>query len=193
MNTRSKIHIFVLILPLILTLAACGAGEPGSEGTVSGADTADAHFQQGNEFVENGQFEEAIAEYEAALALEPDHVSALTNLGVAYYNTEQFEQAIAQYQEALQKAPDDAAVRSNLAAAYVRVGALDTALQEYQRAVELEPDLAQAHFGLAVVYIEMGDTAKAIESLERFQALDTGEDSMATDLARQYLEQLKGP
>jgi tetratricopeptide (TPR) repeat protein len=183
----------VFVLVLVWGLAACGAGQPSPEATVSGDVDGDEHFQRGNQFVENGQFEEAIGEYEAALAAEPDNVSVMINLGVAYYNTGQFQQAVTQYQRALDIAPDEADVHSNLAATYVQVGDLETALQEYQAAVALQPDLAQAHFGLGVVYIELGENAQAIEALERFEELDTGQDSMATDLARQYLEQLKGP
>jgi tetratricopeptide (TPR) repeat protein len=190
---RTRLRTLIPVLLLAWALAGCGVVEPGSEATAKGADIASEHFQRGNEFVGNGQFEEAIAEYVAALEAKPDHISAMTNLGVAYYNTGQFEEAISQYQEALEIAPDDAAIHSNLAATYVQVGDLVTALQEYEKAVALQPDLAQAHFGLAVVYIELGNNAQAIETLERFQTLDTGEDPMATDLARQYLEQLKEP
>jgi tetratricopeptide (TPR) repeat protein len=182
----------IVLSLLALALAGCGIPEPTAAPTATTALTAEEHFLQGNTYAQNGQFEEAIAEYLAVLEIEPDHVSAMTNLGVAYYNTGQLEEAIAQYKEALDIAPDDADIHSNLAAAYVQVGDLDTALQEYQRAVELAPDLAQAHFGLGVVYAELNDTERAIEAFEQFQAVDSGQDPTATELARQYLEQLKG-
>jgi Flp pilus assembly protein TadD len=190
---RTRPWAFILVLLLAWPLAACSAAEPTPEATATEASTADEHFRRGNQHAQEGQFEDAIAEYQAALAAAPDHVSAMTNLGVAYYNTGQLEKAIAQYQAALDIAPNDADIHSNLAAAHVQVGDLDAALQEYQKAVELDPDLAQARFGLGVVYAELGEDAKAIEAFEQFQALDAGQDPMATDLARQYLEELKGP
>lgn len=193
MKPRPKTLIILSLLLLLPALAGCGIPEPTAAPTATTAMSADEHFRQGNEYAQQGQFEQAIVEYQAVLAAEPENVSAMTNLGVAYYNTGQLEQAIAQYKEALQIAPNDADIHSNLAAAHVQVGDLDMALQEYQRAVELEPDLAQAHFGLGVVYIELGENDKAIEAFERFQELDSGQDPMATDLAQQYLEQLKGP
>lgn len=183
----------VLFLLLALALAACGASEPTPAAPVGGDLTADEHFQRGNEYAQEGRFEEAIAEYQAVLAAQPDHVSAMANLGVAYYNDGQFEAAIAQYERALRIAPDEADIHSNLAANYVQVGELDAALQEYQKAVELQPDLSQAYFGLGVVCAELGEKAKAIEAFEEFRALDTGQDPVATDLAGQYLEQLRGP
>jgi superkiller protein 3 len=175
-------------LVLALILGACGE-PPGSGGE---ATTAEEHFQLGNQYTQEGRFEEAIAEYQAAIEANPDNVSAMTNLGVAYYNAGRLDEAVTQYQAALELAPNDADIHSNLAAAYVQQGKLDLALEQYQRAVDLDPSLAQAYFGLGVIYIELGQNEDAIAAFEQFQAHDSGSDSMATDLARQYLEQLRG-
>ena len=64
--------------------------------------------------------------------------------------------------------------------------------EHYQTAVERNPNLAEAHFGLGVVYSQLNRIEEAIKAFERFQELDTGQDLTATDLAKQYLEQLKG-
>ena len=70
---------------------------------------------------------------------------------------------------------------------------LDEALQQYLRAVELQPDLAQAYFGLGVVHMQQGRIDEAIQAMERFQQLDKGTDPTASELAEEYLQQLKGP
>jgi Flp pilus assembly protein TadD len=175
----------VLALSLVLALAACG-------GQATDTPSPAERFEQGNEYAQQGEFEQAIAEYEAVLEAEPDNVSAMTNLGVALYNVRRLDEAIAQYQKALEIAPNDADIHSNLGAAYVQKGQLQEALAEYQRAVDLQPDLAQAHFGLGVIYVELARNDEAIAAFESFLELDQGEDSMASDLARQYLQQLKG-
>jgi len=181
----------VLLLAFVLVLAGCG--EPLAAPTPTAeAPAAEDHFELGNQYAQSGQFDQAIAEYEAVLETDPENVSALANLGVVYYHTEQWDLAKAQYERALAVAPDDADLHSNLAAVHVQKNELDAALDEYLKAVELAPDLAPAHFGLGVVYLQLNQADKAIEAFEAFLELDSGQDAMASDQAQQYLDMLKG-
>jgi tetratricopeptide (TPR) repeat protein len=187
-TTQKAISLFLVSLLIMLSLSMCGQDEP-----------AEDHFKRGNELSVSGDFEEAVAEYEQALEIEPENVDILSNLGVAYYNLGQLDKAIEQYSKAIDTAPKDADIRSNLAAAYVQKyqtgGALDQlekALEEYQTAVELNPSLAEASFGLGVVYTLLGRNDDAIQAFEQFQELDTGQDSQATINAEEYLKLLRG-
>lgn len=178
---RRAALLVVLAGLVVLVLAGCGD-------TIS----VEEHFAKGNEFTQAREYDKAIAEFEAALKRDPKNVSAMSNLGVVYYHLGRLDEAIAQYQKAIELAPEDADIRSNLAAAYVQKGELDSALEQYQAAVNANPQLAEAHFGLGVVYQQMGKTAEAIQAFEKFQTLDAGKDPTASDLAKQYLQQLKG-
>ncbi len=178
----------LLLIGLLGLLALTGCGQ-----------TASDHFQQGNEFYEAMQFEEAAAEYEKALDLEPENVDVMSNLGVTYYRLGKLDEAIEVYDKAVAIAPEDADIRSNLAAAYVQKQAMDggtdylnMALDEYKEAIELAPDLAEAHYGAGTVYALLQQTDKAILEFEKFQELDTGTDQRATENARTILEQLRG-
>ena len=203
--------LFLVALLLGATLAACGQAAPTSElqptaeptaEPATEPDTAEEFFQAGNQHAQAGELEEAIAAYEAALELEPGYVSAMTNLGVAYYNIGQLDEAVAEYQKALQVAPDDEAIHSNLAAAYVQQGKLDEALAAYNRALELEPSLSQAYFGLGVIYMQMGQNEDAIAAFEStLSCVHPGQDSW-TKLGRSassplplslFLEQVLAP
>lgn len=186
-RTQTLVKLGRVALLLIWMAAACGRATPTAPSL-----SVEERFKKANEFAQQGEFQKAIAEYEAILQEDPDNVSVLTNLGVAYYQVGQLDNAIAWYQKALSLAPKDADIHSNLAAAYVQSNQLDKALGEYLTAVQLNPNLAEAHFGLGVVYLQQGDKDKAIEAFEQFQALDTGLDPRASDQARQYLQQLKG-
>lgn len=191
MKFYQKLAGFGLAALLIaITLAACGQ-QPGEGATATippaAEMTVEQHFQKGNEYIQSGQFDKAIAEFEAVLKIEPERVSALTNLGVAYYNVGRLDDAIAQYQKALEIGPDDADIHSNMAAAYVQKNDLASALAEYQKALEINPKLAQARFGLAVVYLQQGQNDQALEELLQFQANDDGSDKLATAQANVYL------
>ena len=182
LRTQPTKVLFPVIVVLVLALVACANSAAAQE-----------HFEKGNELAQAQQFEQAIVEFEAALDEDPKFVSARINLGVAYYQLGRLDEAIVQYQKAIELEPEDADIHSNLAAAYVQMSQLDEALQEYLIAVELNPELAEAHFGLGVVYSQNGKIDEAIQAIERFQDLDTGADPTATGLAKQYLQQLKGP
>jgi tetratricopeptide (TPR) repeat protein len=182
MRHRHSATTLWLLALISLMLAACG-GE---------TTTVEEHFQQGNEYAQNGEFDKAIAEYEAVLDKEPDNVSALSNLGVVYYNTGELDKAISQYEKAIDLSPEDADIHSNLAAAYVQREQLDKALELYLAAIELNPELIEAIFGLGVVYFQLGQNDMAIDAFEQFQELDTGRDLIATEQAEQYLQQLRG-
>jgi tetratricopeptide (TPR) repeat protein len=158
----------------------------GASSQAGDTETAQAEFEEAQVALE-----EAAARFQEVLALEPDHVSAMTNLAIVYYSLGRLDEAIAEYRRALEIAPEDADIHSNLAAAYVQMDEMDLALAQYQLAVELDPELAEAHFGLGVVHMQLGQNEAAMQSFERFQALDQGQDPIATEQAKLYLEQLR--
>jgi len=94
---------------------------------------------------------EAIAEYRAALRIEPDFAEARSNLATALARTPgRLPEAIAEYQAALAIRPDNAAVHYNLAITLARMPErLPEAIAEYQAVLRLRPDRADAHIGLA--------------------------------------------
>jgi tetratricopeptide (TPR) repeat protein len=91
-----KAALFSLVgLLAVLALAACSEATP----TAMPSSILD-HFKRGNELSQNGQFEEAAAEYRLALDGDPENVDVLANLGVALYNLGQLDEAIELYQKA---------------------------------------------------------------------------------------------
>ena len=181
-------NLSLMALVILLALVSCGDTTSDEKPLESDED----HFAQGHEFAQAGDFGKAVVEFETVLVEDPENVSAMSNLGVVYYNLGRLDDAIAQYQEAIELAPEDADIHSNLAAAHVQKGELDKALEEYQTAVDLNPALAEAYYGLGVVHRQKDMTEEAIRAFERFQELDAGKDPRATELAKEFLQQLKG-
>jgi len=94
---------------------------------------------------------EAIAEYQAALRIEPGFAEAHNNLANALAHTPgRLPEAIAEYQAALRIEPGRAAVHYNLANALAHTpGRLPEAIGDYQAALRIRPDYADAHDALA--------------------------------------------
>jgi tetratricopeptide (TPR) repeat protein len=59
------------------------------------------------------RFDEALASYDRALAVRPDHAEALKNRGNTLQELERFDEALASYDRALVVRPDDAEALNN--------------------------------------------------------------------------------
>jgi tetratricopeptide (TPR) repeat protein len=94
---------------------------------------------------------DAIAEYRAALRIEPAFAEAHNNLANALSQMpDGLPAAIAEYRAALRIQPDRAAMHFNLANALVRMpDRLADAIVEYQAALRIQPGDADAHDNLA--------------------------------------------
>jgi tetratricopeptide (TPR) repeat protein len=97
-----------------------------------------------------GRERDAIAEYQAALRIDPDYVDAHNNLGNALSQISgRLPDAIAEYQAALRVNPDSAEAHNNLGNALSQIpGRLPDAMAEYQAALRINPDYADAHYDL---------------------------------------------
>jgi tetratricopeptide (TPR) repeat protein len=97
-----------------------------------------------------GRSDEAIAQYEEALRLDPKYEEAHNNLGIALEKMPgRLDEAIAQYEEALRLMPDVPEAHYNLGSALARIpGRLDEAIAQYEEALRLKPDYPKAHNNL---------------------------------------------
>ncbi|MBS1824519.1 MAG: tetratricopeptide repeat protein [Acidobacteria bacterium] len=113
----------------------------------------------------DGQHEKAVATYRTALALDPQFVPAMRNLGELLHATGKPLETVPVLERAKTLAPENASVAMILGQAYRDAGRLDDALSSLRKAVELDPDFAEAHNSLGLVLMEKNDTAGAMAAL----------------------------
>ena len=94
-------------------------------------------------------FDEAISEYEAALAIDPYHVEALSSAAALYLQDGQRKRAIVCYKRALLLSPDDTGVWTRLAAAYEQIGDYEKAERTYRQTLVRDPYGEDANIGFA--------------------------------------------
>ena len=100
---------------------------------------------------DEGRMEDAIAQYERALAVKPDHGEIHNNLGNALFQAGRVPEALAHYEEAVRRAPTYVFAHNNLANALAYAGRLDEAKGHYETALQLRPDYEDARRNLAIV------------------------------------------
>ena len=128
---------YIWLMICLALLPACTAGQPGETGQSTQGPTWQEQYDLGLRYLEEGNYEEAILAFTAAIEIDPKRAPAYVGRGDAYVKSGETE--------------------SNLAAAKA----------DYEKAIELNETGAEAYLGLADVYIRQGDVEKALEVLAR--------------------------
>ncbi len=108
-------------------------------------------------------FEDAIARFDEAIAIDPQYVDAYLGRAQAYLELNQPEDAIDDLQTALEMAPRRADIYGALAEAYMEDEQYDRAITAAQTAINLDPDNAQAYNAAGLAHYYMGDVGAASE------------------------------
>jgi tetratricopeptide (TPR) repeat protein len=121
----------------------------------------------GNAYLEKGRIQEAIAEYHAALNVDPRDVEAHYNLGHILIQLGDVQGAIAEYREAADIKPDYKDTRNNLGNALARAGDFGGAIAEYRAALKIDPANVDALSNLGNVLLQTG---RIDEAIDRYRA-----------------------
>ena len=145
---------------------------------------AAAQNNLGNALFQKGQMDEAIAHYQAALAIQPDHAKAHYNLGNALAGQSKLDEAIVEFQKALAIQPDQPEVLNNLATALLRNGQVDEAIIQFRKTLAIQPGLAGAHNNLGAALFKKGQVNEAINSFQKALAIQPDSGDAQDNLAR---------
>ena len=97
------------------------------------------HVSQANELYRQGEYQDAIEMYQAALALQPSDLKARNNLGIAYMQIGMDDRAIAAFEEVLRLDSTYGLAYYNLACLHARAGNAADAADFLQQAAAIEP------------------------------------------------------
>lgn len=100
-------------------------------------------YRTGNLRLEDGAYEDALASFNAQLALDPDNPAGLLGKGLALMELHRPEDALIAFDAALAVQPDFAAAYANRGILHDRMGRHDKALADYRQALALDPELAE--------------------------------------------------
>ncbi len=115
-----------------------------------------------------GNYERAIAEFKAALEINPNYTFALNNLGNVYGKLKQFELAKGYFERVVKLDPNYAPAYYNLGRAQQALRQIGDALKSYRRAYELKPHFEEALYNYSLLAIQAGQPDKAVEPLKKY-------------------------
>lgn len=148
-------------------------------------------MREGCALLWRGRLDEALAAFEAAIALEPDNAQAHNKRGVVLAEKGMLDEAKLEFERALALDPKYASAMSNLGNTFREKNMLDEAAELYKMALTIDPDHATAHHNLGVVYKQMGMIDRAIVHFKQAQRSglrrDTGAERLAPAKVGRYL------
>jgi tetratricopeptide (TPR) repeat protein len=156
----------------------------------------DARVSLGNVLQQKGRIDDAIAHYQQAMMLHPDHFLARYWLGHALLDKGELDSAIQVCRSALLLRPLDADCHTTLAIALEEKGNPEEAIQHYQKALELAPKSIPTLTNLAWLLATSQDASlrngpKAIEIAAEADRLVGGTNTLVLrTLAAAYAIQL---
>ena len=128
-----------------------GAAMAGREASTRDSGSVEAFQVIGIAQLAMNELAGAIASFEKAVELEPNHGWALNNLGFTLLRANQNERAVIALEHAAEVLPQVAYVQNNLGVALERVGRGDEAKAAYQHAMDLSPKYVKARINAARV------------------------------------------
>jgi tetratricopeptide (TPR) repeat protein len=126
---------------------------------------ADIHANYGNLLRTSGRNEEAIAEYERALSIDPGMRAARIALARAYNAAAHYTHALAECERLLANDPDDAEAWNAYGNARRGMDDLGEAEVAYRRAIEVRPGYGAAHHNLGALLSRESRHEEALEQL----------------------------
>lgn len=149
----------------------------------SNPNMADAHVQLGAALAgiaEDDKYDEAIAEEQRAIKLDPKSSSAHRILGMIYANQKKYDQSIPLLKTACELKPTGFAAHRDLGTAYLSSGKLDDAISAFSKAAEIKPENVEVHTKLAVILCKQKKYPEAI--VEANKAVKLGPKQAETHL-----------
>jgi tetratricopeptide (TPR) repeat protein len=133
---------------------------------------APIYSRRGNTYLSFKDYQQAIADFDRALELDPNFAFAYRNRGWAYYWLKEYQRAFADFNHTLELDPNDPYAYYRRGWAYARLKDYQQAIADFDRALELEPNFSWAHCGRGWAYYDQKDYQRALVDFNRALELD---------------------
>jgi arylsulfatase A-like enzyme/Flp pilus assembly protein TadD len=144
----------------------------------------DAHVTLGGWLRRLGRREEAIASYQRALDLQPDHQMALSELADLYRAMGRDDAAVEGYRSVLRVQPRSPQIWYQLATLYLDLGRVTEAEEAFREALEHNPEMGAAYNSLATLAFQRHELDEAERLVRRGLELEDDLRSSRFNLAR---------
>jgi tetratricopeptide (TPR) repeat protein len=118
-----------------------------------------------------GRLDEALRQFDAAIAAAPKHADAWSGRGSTLLALGRLDSALESFDKALALRPNDATTLHNRGLVLQRLGRVGAALETFDRALAMQPDAAVIHNSRGNAALALSRPSEAIASYDRAIAL----------------------
>jgi len=179
----------------LVAIALCGcsinlgslSSEPEHEAPkaapVAGAD-AQTYTAHGEALARSGKTDDALAEFDQAIALDPHNAEALYNRGLLYQSQKQHQLAVDDFTSANGLTPQQPEPLLGRAISYLALNEVKEAAADLDEAAQADPQNPQIWVTRGQAYERLGDKAKAAGSYSRAITIRPGDEAARSGFAR---------
>jgi protein O-mannosyl-transferase len=133
-----------------------------------------AHFAIGEFFLKAHRLDDAITEFQIALAAHPKNPDVNFQLGSAFMEEGDLDLAMRHFQRTLEVMPEDPQAETGLANVLLKMERIEEAVEHYRIVVRHQPHSPLAHYNLAVGLHREGRLSEAIVHYKEALAIQPG-------------------
>jgi tetratricopeptide (TPR) repeat protein/S1-C subfamily serine protease len=130
------------------------------------------YSNRGNTYYDLKDYPKAIADYDKAIAINPEYAVAYSNRGTTYSALKDYPKAIADYDKAIAINPEDAQAYNNRGITYSDLKDYPKAIADYIKFIAINPEDAQAYYNRGALYFALKDYPNAIADYTKFIAIN---------------------
>lgn len=128
---------------------------------------AAVHLFKALDYGNQDMWDQALAEADAAVALEPGYFRVYNGRGNIHTMQGQYEQAIADYSKAIELAPDEPEAWHNRGAVYSVQGDYARAIDDLDKSLEADPTYIVSYFVRGSAYANSGDHERGLADFDK--------------------------
>ncbi len=132
--------------------------------------------ERASEYSRLGNYEQAIADYDSCLAIQPDDAGALHARGLAFEQMGQPDRALRDYQQATSTNPQLADTYINRGVELGRAGQFRQSIDSLSEGIRLAPANPNGYFNRAATYLQLGDFENAIADFSKVIQLSSSDE-----------------
>ena len=104
--------------------------------------------------------------YNKVLKIDPNHIGALSNLGIVFNLLKEYQNAVNCHEKVIEINPHHADAYINLGIVFSNIEDYQKGISCYEKAIEINPNFTDAHFNLGNIY-------KKIKKNKKYKTIHT--------------------
>jgi len=134
-------------------------------------------YDDGMEYINEGDTENAIQKFSKAVEIDPKFAFAWDNLGISYRKNKQYEKAIAAYLKSLEIYPEGRLPLLNIAITYNLNQQYTEAVTYYEKFIDIYSDDPEGYYGLGLILYTQDQEEAGLDNLIRAYTIYTSQNS----------------